>query len=499
MAAKAQAQQTGISPFLTAVYDACWYGLLAAGCVVLLPCLALPAGVWLAGRVRPTRWLLLPPLAAFAAAVLWLRAHPTTAYDAWDAYAAAQRMGGSYLLARVQGAPLADAPWRDYLGGVAPLAGLVGGAAALPLAAFPRSRAGAPQEGGTGRNASERVDGNARFRATSADRLRARRTDQAWCVELVAGPGVLTMVAAPPKVGKTTALAGAMRAQQDGADWFGLAAAPLRWCYATEEDGSFADLAERFGLTDAVVPCVLPRKDVRAPDWPGLVALIEKAARKAKCKGIVVDTMRGWTGRELVTVEDLAPLRALAERGWVVVAVHHGTKAGGSHGAGVAGSYAVVGAVDVLVEVRRVDESEDERSLEVIGRYGCWSRRGRLDGHRYVALGAAGDACSQEERGGETPNPPRASVRPAPQVPSLPLLPPPAPPRERVLDAVRAMCAAEGYATLPQVVLVTDLPKTTAYKLLQALKRDGVLVEQPTRGNTTPSRWTLAAAAAAVE
>jgi hypothetical protein len=49
----------------------------------------------------------------------------------------------------------------------------------------------------------------------------------------------------------------------------------------------------------------------------------------------------------------------------------------------VAGSYAVVGAVDILVELRRVPGAPAERTLEVIGCYGCWNRKGRLVDERY--------------------------------------------------------------------------------------------------------------------
>jgi hypothetical protein len=135
---------------------------------------------------------------------------------------------------------------------------------------------------------------------------------------------------------------------------------------------------------------------------------------------VVFDTIRAWCPQAERTPEDANAVMHVARReltkpGLAAVFVHHDRKGGGAFGEGVSGSYGLVGAVDVLVELRRVsdDPKDARRRMLVSRRFGDMDVTARLDGHRYVALpGAAGAAA-----GGPQRLPPDAGGLPATAVP----------------------------------------------------------------------------------
>jgi hypothetical protein len=78
------------------------------------------------------------------------------------------------------------------------------------------------------------------------------------------------------------------------------------------------------------------------------------------------------------------------EKGRTLVCLHHETKAGGSHGRGIAGGHALFGAFDMAIEIDRVPEADHRRRVRGYGRltvppdFLYEERDGRM-----VSLGAA--------------------------------------------------------------------------------------------------------------
>ena len=79
--------------------------------------------------------------------------------------------------------------------------------------------------------------------------------------------------------------------------------------------------------------------------------------------------------------------RELTEPGLGVLFVHHDRKGGGAFGEGVSGTYGLVGAVDVLIELRRVgtDPADPRRRMVTSRRFEPMDVTARLVGHRFVA------------------------------------------------------------------------------------------------------------------
>jgi hypothetical protein len=215
-------------------------------------------------------------------------------------------------------------------------------------------------------------------------------TPVAWALPRVIGRKVITLVSAPPGCGKGWWLQGLARAMDDGLDFYGLPVTPMRLLWLTEEGESVTATARRFGLQPGRVE-ILRRDRVRGwSDWPELVRAIRKEAWRRRCRIVVFDTVRAWCPQAERTPEDAnavmtAVRQELTEPGLAAVFVHHSRKGGGEHGEGVAGTYGLVGAVDVLVELERVPGRDEARRMRVSRRYGDLDVTATLRGHRYVA------------------------------------------------------------------------------------------------------------------
>jgi hypothetical protein len=218
-----------------------------------------------------------------------------------------------------------------------------------------------------------------------------------WIAANVVGRQVIGLLSAPPGGGKgwwTWALA---RAAQDGTTFFGLEVAGVRVLWCTEEGASFARTRARFGVGTGVV-YALHRHEVQGWDWPDLVREVRRRAWRHGCGLVIFDTVRAWCPRAERSPEDANAVmhvvrQELAAPGLAVLFAHHDRKGGGAFGEGVSGTYGLVGAVDVLIELRRVgDDPADPRRRMVTSRRvdEPLDLTARLEGHRYVLLPGQG-------------------------------------------------------------------------------------------------------------
>jgi hypothetical protein len=265
-----------------------------------------------------------------------------------------------------------------------------------------------------------------RTRLRFEDATRLEDTPVAWAVPRVVGRGVVTLLSAPPGLGKGWWTWGLVRAMQDGGTFYGLPARRIGrvlWC--TEEGPSFKRTAARFGIRRGMV-VTLPRHRVRGWDWPSLLTEIRRQAWRRGCAVVVVDTIRAWcpeaeqSNAQAAEVMNLAR-DELAAHGLAVIFVHHDTKAGGEHGEQVAGPNNLVGSCDVLVALQRVKSDETARRMVTSRRYGEMDITARLDGHRYLVDGGEDRSGKGEEGEGQDPRlAARAAVREAMREGTLP-------------------------------------------------------------------------------
>jgi hypothetical protein len=383
---------------------------LLGACLVVLPvwgaALLVAYGYRLAsGRVHyGWRWLPRLDLAALAALGLlaaWRFGLDPGAFLAVQRDAAAAFWAGATQLGGMPSEQLA-AVARDWAGAAWPFALAWGpGAGAVLLVGSVWF--------GSGAIAGEE-EGRTRLAFHDLGRLAAgKERHVAWALPRVIGRGVVTLLSAPPGLGKGYWLQGWIRAMQDGASLYGLPTKRLGrvlWC--TEEGPSVEATARRFGLKRGQVT-ILRREEVRGWEWPDLVSEVRRQAWRRGCAIVIFDTVRAWcpeaeqSNAQAAEVMNLARAE-LAGRGLAVVFVHHDTKAGGEYGEQVAGPNNLVGSCDVLVALQRVRGQETARRMLVSRRFGDRDVTARLEGHRYVVPALARAAVRQAvRRGGLAP------------------------------------------------------------------------------------------------
>jgi predicted ATP-dependent serine protease len=222
-----------------------------------------------------------------------------------------------------------------------------------------------------------------------------------WIWEGFLGEGLLTLLASPPKAGKSTLLWHLLHAINEGRPFLEqktIAKTPT--LIFTEE--SYATLAGRrdsFGLSKAPIHCVTIQPGLR---WTTLLAYAKDRIVRHGDRLLVLDTVsRFW---ELTSEDDAAEqLRALAPLfvfarafGCGVLLIHHTRKSGGAEGRAVRGSNALTGAVDIIMEFSRLSpyDLSPTRRIETLSRFSATPDR------LIATLGSDGYALSQD-MGGE--------------------------------------------------------------------------------------------------
>lgn len=191
----------------------------------------------------------------------------------------------------------------------------------------------------------------------------------------VCGPylrvGDKAMLAGPPKAGKSTWLTELVRR---------IAAGEGELCGHELRTGPVVVLTEEravqaaFKFKDAEGVHILTRdRELPKPSWP---LLVRAAVRKCEQVGavlLVVDTLREWSdlrgdqsNSDGAVMEVMHELTVPAALDLTVLVVHHQRKGGGRDGEGVSGNNALVGAVDVLLELEHAPEGSASTTRQLI-------------------------------------------------------------------------------------------------------------------------------------
>ena len=148
--------------------------------------------------------------------------------------------------------------------------------------------------------------------------------------------------------------------------------------YLTEQtESSFRKALERAGLLDRDDLIILYWRDTVGVKWPDVVAAAGEEAARRGAKAMVIDTFHQFAGinDENDAGEALRAMRpiqqAAGEHDLAVFIVGHDRKSGGDVGVSARGSSAFVGAVDVVLSIRRPEGSSTEnvRVIHALSRF----------------------------------------------------------------------------------------------------------------------------------
>lgn len=219
-----------------------------------------------------------------------------------------------------------------------------------------------------------------------------------WIVEGMAAVGEVSLLASAPKVGKTTFFYALLKALETGAEFCGLPTAATSAVILSEEAGGLVlERCRDFNLSEHAF---LVREDYDpSTPWPDLMQAAADEAIRRGAKLICVDTLARFTrlGRDAekdsgAMEEVIQAALVAAGRGLAVLLIHHHRKAEGSFGEQIRGSSAILGAVDTVIEMRRLDNQADStRTIELQGRHKETPTDPitvQLTGGRYVRLGS---------------------------------------------------------------------------------------------------------------
>lgn len=203
-----------------------------------------------------------------------------------------------------------------------------------------------------------------------------------WLVRGYLARRGVTLLSALPKCGKSTMAYAIVAALQRGdPEWCGLALPEsCDTLVLTEEDDSV--LAETFRalkVDPLRAPAITRRKAFpRRPLAVDVDKAIKAIGKNPRIGLVIIDTWTFWAnlpekgGNDRDTVNRAyQEISRLAATGVAVLILHHSRKSDGEHGTAASGSNALVGAVDVSLEMRRFGKGEDNntRAIKAYGRF----------------------------------------------------------------------------------------------------------------------------------
>lgn len=196
-----------------------------------------------------------------------------------------------------------------------------------------------------------------------------------WLWDGYLARGNITLLTSMWKAGKTTLLAGAVRALETGDAFLDRPCAAAQVLVVSEESAAVW-AARRGAIPVGANARLVSRPFAGRPgvtEWDELVVNAELERERGALDVLVVDTLAAFLpGRSEsdpgTLLDMLTPLRRLATAGAAVLLLHHPRRAASENGSVARGSGALLGFVDVILELSR------------LGNLGSESCRRRLNG-----------------------------------------------------------------------------------------------------------------------
>lgn len=202
------------------------------------------------------------------------------------------------------------------------------------------------------------------------DQLRDRGTNPAtdWLWHGYLARGNITLLTSVWKAGKTTLLGGLLRHLATGDEFLGQAARPARaWVVSEESEEQWDD---RLGLMPVGPHArLISRPFLTRPTpaaWSGLVDEAIAARAEGDADLFVVDPLGSFVPGRYETdagtmLDFLDPLRRLSAAGAAVLLLHHPRRERSEEGSTARGGGALLGFVDVILEVHRSGRLRSEQ------------------------------------------------------------------------------------------------------------------------------------------
>ena len=197
--------------------------------------------------------------------------------------------------------------------------------------------------------------------------------DVKWLWDAYVGLGLVTLISSLPKVGKTTLLFHLLRALLRNEPFLGRTVTPpTKILLLTEEPTNLLRRRlQHLGLGDDRL-LLIYRYTVQR--WHDALVQIKKAIVQEKVDLVVIDTLGAFW--EIADENDAAKvitsiriLQDMAnEYSVAMILNHHLRKSGGDEGTAHRGSGQLVGAVDIAIEIYRVQGNEHRRRLKAVSR-----------------------------------------------------------------------------------------------------------------------------------
>lgn len=209
------------------------------------------------------------------------------------------------------------------------------------------------------------------FTSTPFDRLDAGDRDAGakWIWHGYLARGNLTLLTSLWKAGKTTLLTGLLQRLAVGGDFLGQSCLAARALVVSEE--SPATWAERRQVMPVGPHAELLARPFRArptpADWQALIDHALERRAEGRLDLFVVDTLAkflpGHSDSDPGTILTmLNPLQELADSGVAVLVLHHPRKKPSEEGSTARGSGALLGYVDIILELHRPRSKKSPRS-----------------------------------------------------------------------------------------------------------------------------------------
>ena len=201
-----------------------------------------------------------------------------------------------------------------------------------------------------------------------------------WHLPILAPAGLLTLLSAGPKAGKTQLYWGMLKEAHELGTVFGERIVPgLRVVFWTEEGPqTLRDKANIVHLADVPPWHIVGIGDLENRDWDLMVnaAINQWTESKESPDILFVDTIGDWALNDdwndyAKVIAVIAPLQRLkmAFPHMAIVAVHHNRKAAGNAVDAASGSNALTGKVDNIISLDKPDSCDDyTRRLRFMGR-----------------------------------------------------------------------------------------------------------------------------------
>ena len=194
-----------------------------------------------------------------------------------------------------------------------------------------------------------------------------------WVCRPLAYLGGVSLIAGPPKAGKSTLAAQMQRCRETGERLFGAWEVTTGPTLLVTEEGGVAVVHKAEGLHTLDV--LDRRSAVRAElTFRQMLGVVSEWAAAHPGGLVFIDTLAIWAGiadendagqatRAIAAVTATAQAADLA-----IVLVHHARKAAGTDGEAIRGSGAILATVDIGIELSRVAPLRDDRYLDIMGR-----------------------------------------------------------------------------------------------------------------------------------